>query len=402
MIEKSTIPFYIICLFAVIRTAITLSFFSTHGMFGYKFLELFGLLSSYGLIILFLICLSSFKFDKLFILISFFCIYTLLSLSWGSNLQETIRFLLPFVIFFAVRSALTSKDQVKLLAFLIILSFIIPIIGSSLLILMKKSLYLTVYQTGIDRYSGMYLKIHTLAHCMLIFFFIAAIYQRLGFRLPIKEKYINILFFFLSILALFNLYKSVTRTVWIGLIVFSSFYLIGKRKYLILLLCGSGLFFIVLLSSQLQSMLFDIIQPLQGQGQISNIGSGRLGGWTGMVMSFLNEPLEMQFLGLGIGSEVKSFFGGSHNDLMSLLISLGYLGLSMYLLIYVFVVFDIIKSKIDRVMKFIFLGIVFSVITMNFGSNSYLSRFELGQYFYLIIALFYILDNLCRKKQLAD
>ena len=304
---------------------------------------------------------------------------------------------MPFVIFLAVRSALTSNKQVKLLTFFLVLSFIIPITGSSLLILMKKSLYLTVYQTRVDRYSGMYSKIHTLAHCMLIFFFIVAIYHQLEFRLSIKEKYINILLIILSILALFNLYKSVTRTAWIGLIIFSSMYLIGKRKYILLLLCGGGLISILLLSSQFQSMLFDIIEPLQGQGQISDIGSGRLGGWSSMIISFLNEPLEMQFIGLGIGSEVKSFFGGSHNDLMSLLISLGYIGLSMYLLIYLFVILDIINSNVDRVMKFIFLGIVFSVITMNFGSNSYLSRFELGQFFYLIIGLFYITDNLYDK-----
>jgi hypothetical protein len=62
--------------------------------------------------------------------------------------------------------------------------------------------------------------------------------------------------------------------------------------------------------------------------------------------------------------------------------------------------YDIFYSPIDIKLKIIFIGILFSVIAMNFVSNSYIVRVELAQYFWLFMGIFYALnDNIKRTWQ---
>lgn len=383
------ISFAFLCIFVLLRPIFTTSFFAQHSLIGFTLLELFGMTSSYLLAIMIFFCLRRLRLDGVSILIIAFCCYVILTLFWGSNYRDGVRFLLPFVIFFSARSILEDDTQIKTIIVLLILGFMVPVVGSSLLIFMKKTLYMTVYQTGIDRYSGMYLKIHTLAHSMLVFIFMVVLFVHCKHSTSFREKVFLYSSYIIAVLAVYNIYKSVTRTVFVGLAIFTSIYLLGRRRYIVLL-CG---FIIVcstiFLSSNVQDMLFDIIEPLSGGGKIDDIGSGRIGGWENMLSLFLGSPIEKQILGIGIGNESKAFFGGSHNDLLSLLTSIGYIGFVMYFIIIFKVLFDIVTSKIDMIMKFIFFGIIVSILAMNFGSNSYLSRFELVQYFFLILAMFY-------------
>ena len=73
-----------------------------------------------------------------------------------------------------------------------------------------------------------------------------------------------------------------------------------------------------------------------------------------------------------------------------MLVSLGYIGFILYVSILLMFFIDIIFSNVDRIKKSIFVGILFSVIIMNFTSNSYISRFDLAQHFAFILALFFV------------
>ena len=395
--QKIEFSFVVLLVLLVLRSMITISFFAKRSVWGMSYLELYATLSTYVFFVLLLKNLRTIHFDKIFVSLFLIFCYALASVAWGSSFSQTLRFLFPYITFFSVSAVVKTKWQIKIISLVILFSFTIPIVGSSVLILMKKSLYMTIYLTGIERYTGMYLKIHTLAHCMLIFIFFVAVFYEVkidGFK---TEIWLDLALAFLTILALYNIYKTVTRTVLFGLIIFIFHYLVGKKKYVCLVIIAVGILTALLISGVVQKMLFDILEPLQGEMQVSKMGSGRIGGWQEILRIFFNKPIEIQFLGVGIGNEPGAFFGSSHNDLISLLFSLGYLGFAMHAVLYAIFVFDIFFSKVDREGKFVFLGVVISVLFMNFGSNSYLSRFELGQYLCVLLGLFYSYKNIKKE-----
>ena len=79
--------------------------------------------------------------------------------------------------------------------------------------------------------------------------------------------------------------------------------------------------------------------------------------------------------------------------------TLGILGLLLYTFILGNIVYDISTSNLDRELKYSYLALIIAVIFMNFASNSYLSRFELNQFFFFIIGIFYALRDLHVSKK---
>ena len=167
--RKYSIFFLILCAFSLLRPMVTISFFADNGFAGVSFLDLFSLGTSYLFIILILIHLKSVRIDGTDLVILLFCTYCFVSIFWGSAPQEVLRLILPAAAFFFVKFAVTEKWQIKQLLLLIIIGHIVPIVGSAVLISLGKSIYMTVYHTGIEMYTGMYSKIHTLGHSMFIF-----------------------------------------------------------------------------------------------------------------------------------------------------------------------------------------------------------------------------------------
>lgn len=359
-------------------------------------MEIFGIATSYLFILMIPLTVKKQKLDAPALLLFFFICYILLSCLWGATLRENFRFSLPFFMYFSARTVLTDKRQIKTMVGLGICGFILPIVGSFLLIMKGQSVSMEVYETGVIRYKGLYLKTHSFAHSMMVFIVLITIfYDTINTSL---RNYINKIclssFIIITAMALFNIYKSVTRTVFLGLGLFVSIYLAGRRKY-ILLFSLAGLAVLKLVtSSRVQELFFDIINPLTGKGSWRLMGSGRLGGWHDILYGFLNAPIEYFFLGVGIGNESRGTFGGAHSDWLSLFVSLGVIGVLFYSFFLVSLVLDILRSPLEKSTKSLYIAFVFSVITMNMASNSYLSRFDLGQFFFLILSTFYGMKNL--------
>jgi hypothetical protein len=252
----------------------------------------------------------------------------------------------------------------------------------------------TIYLTGLDRYDGLYLKIHTLAHSMFIFIFAFLFYITLT-KKELKGRKLFIFFlWFLCILAIFNLFKSYTRNVWIGLFILWIFYLLGRKNYILLATSLISLIVVAIVSSDFHTIFFDFIEPLSGQRELNDMGAGRFGLWSYYLDKFGSFTLGVKLMGVGIG-QAKVGFGISrgHNDLLSLLYTGGLIGLFLYLTLIFRIGYDIIKSFLDRQIKYLFLGFFCAVFFMNFASNGYLSRVEMGQYFYLIIGSFYVMED---------
>jgi O-antigen ligase len=258
----------------------------------------------------------------------------------------------------------------------------------------------TIYQTGLARYEGMYIKIHAFAHSMFIFIFMFLLFLTLKKNEKLSTKLYFYILYFLCFVAIFNLFKSYTRNVWIGLSIVWVFYLWGQKKRLILALSISVAAVVAIVSSDFKIIFFDFIEPLSGERHINSLGAGRLGMWTNVINLFNKLPLEVKLMGVGIG-EAKIGFGiaRGHNDFLSLLYSTGLIGLFFYITFLFRVGYDILKSRIGRKLKYLYLGFLFAVVFMNFASNSYLSRIEMSQYFYFVLGTFYFLSEKFNKSE---
>ena len=107
-------------------------------------------------------------------------------------------------------------------------------------------------------------------------------------------------------------------------------------------------------------------------------------------------------MGIGLGYEKfytrfkkeRYFIARSHNDFLGLLMTLGIIGFLLYIAILASCLRDVINSSLETRGKFFFFGFLISIIFMNFVSNSYLSRVQLSQVFWMFIGLFYIRDRI--------
>ena len=112
-------------------------------------------------------------------------------------------------------------------------------------------------------------------------------------------------------------------------------------------------------------------------------------------MAYSDYSLAQKIGGVGLGGEGEKIIGGkilvepSHNDYLTLFMTLGPIGLFLYLVIYLVLLRDIYFSNIPRLNKYWFLSVVISVLIMNFVSNGYVFRVELSQFFWLIMGIFY-------------
>lgn len=361
------------------------SIFNAIEISGISVNESFTLMTSYVFLILFCLYIKKVSIDIVSILLILYCTYLFLNVLWGGDIQEISRLTLPAIVFFITRIKLKDKYHLITCNKWAIIGFILPILISAYLIL-RNQVAMTVYWTGIDRYSGAYNTIHTLAHLMFIFLVLVLIFTSIA---KIQNKRLLVFLCALCCIALFDLGKTYTRNVFIGLYIFSVFYLLGKRNYKILLSITIFIVIMSIFSSTVHKMMYDFIGVMDGSRSIAYFGTGRFGLWNEFLVDLSMQPFEKIFLGVGV-----SYLGATHNDILGLLYNFGVVGVLLYLTLIVFILLDIINSNITRPFKFVFCGFIISVLFMNFASNSYISRVELSQYFFFILGLIYtIKDN---------
>ena len=177
-------------------------------------------------------------------------------------------------------SSINNPKLVDWLLILAIFGLAIPIIGSALLIAVGKGLEMKVYWTGLERYSGLYVGIHTLAHSSFLVFplFLLSI-ESDSIALSKNRKILVALYLFLMFFGAYCMLKSYTRTTWIGTFILINFYLFKKRKFSLLSIFYIDIFVFALTSIDLKKAFFDILEPLSTEKDIRTIGSSRFGIW---------------------------------------------------------------------------------------------------------------------------
>ena len=196
------------------------------------------------------------------------------------------------------------------------------------------------------------------------------------------------LYFVACILSIFNIYKSFTRTVYIGLYAFVMIYLVGLRRYIAVGICMLLALILISQSTKFEIIFFDIYDYFTGRQPIESVGSGRIGLWEDSIQKYSEYDFERKFLGRGFGRGHIV-----HNDILAQLSTSGIIGLILYLSILVGAFYEIFRSRLDRQLKLVYFAFVATVLLMNLVSNSYLSRFEAQQTFFFLLGIFFGLKD---------
>jgi O-antigen ligase len=355
-------------------------------------LEIFVIIISYALILPILINVRRFELDLISFLILIFCFYIGCSIFLGADIGEVARLALPFIVFFAVRSIVENSKQINVLIFTFTIGYIILLIVSAILVFKGASIAKIEIHTQFERYRGVFLRIHVFAYTALLFSFLYAFILR---HFKIQNRGIHWILRFSLLVSIFCLYKTHTRTAIVGFIIFWIIYLWGQKKtyfigFLIVLFSVGVLY---------QDKAERIFWKTPEQRDLDRATSGRLTLWKENLSIFSNYDLGSKIFGSNPANNKEVLSKDKnplkvHGDYLALLLKTGILGLLLYLSIFATLLKDIYKSGLDKRGKFVFYGIVITVMAMNCVSNAYVHRPELSHFFWFIMGLFYIIEKI--------
>jgi hypothetical protein len=385
--NPAMIGVWIIAAFLFFRP-ITVSF---HHIGSISILDLYGIAISYLVLLGIIFNLKRVRLDLTAGLILFYMFYCLMNFAWGGTYRDIIRTILPFLPFFLTRAVTDEQNCTKFL-WILGLGYVIPIAGSVMMILLGLS-ETVITGSMIERQSGLSSGTHTLGHLMLFFSFAYALYLLLEKGRTFQKLIMSALF----IGSLLCIYKTVTRTVILGGIVFWLLHLAfwNKKIFLFLLIacCAVGIWKFDTLKKIITQE--DHVSQVRHSKEIdiNAASSGRIWIWQHNLKLYAEQPGTRQILGVGLGNELEVIPGsnkrwaGSHNDYMSLLITGGAIGLSLHLMIYAALIFSFFSAGVSFQLRMFFLSMLASVLLMNFVSNSYIVRFQMAQLFWFLMGL---------------
>lgn len=345
----------------------------------------------YASLLLLFLSFFSIKWDLISFAILLFCCYAIASLSWGSNLNNLLQLILPFIGYIAVVTFTKDISSAKKIITALIVGYTIPIIGSAILMFADRSISTKVYGSGVLRQCGLYVDFHPAAHAMVLFSFAYAIF--LTFKNDIRHiyQYIFHSFFFLSIYCLYHTY------VRNGLLAFLLFWMFcmfrwNKRYFLIFLIVLIGLGFWQ--SSTVQSVFWKA-DTWDRERNLDTASSGRIMLWTHNLNLFIEMPFSKKLMGSGLGSESDRVIGrddeiwSSHNDYIALLMTLGVVGLLLYVSIFAFLFYEIIFFSKNSITQTVYLSAILVCLCTSMVTNGYVFRFESSQTFWIIMGCAY-------------
>ena len=113
--------------------------------------------------------------------------------------------------------------------------------------------------------------------------------------------------------------------------------------------------------------------------------------WSHNLNLFYDMPFYKKMMGSGLGSEADKVIGredeiwSAHNDYIALLMSLGVIGLLLYILIFIFLLLDTFNYSKNNRTQAIVLSAIFASISTSMVTNGYPYRFEAHQTFWIIM-----------------
>lgn len=393
--------FFLLQLFAFLRPILFIEL--DMKILGLNLLEL-------GAIILFLLLVMSFLFnaimtktivlssvDLLILVYIFWCLVIYAIYIDIADLGETAKLIIPPFTYIVVKNVLSSREEYLKVIGLSIYGHTIPVVGSIALIATGQGVQKVSYWTGLARYEGVYAGPHTLSHSMVFLLMMMFVYYVISSRVaeygkPHMTSFRKFMFFSLVALALVAMASSRVRTTILGLIVFIAIVVYIKNRKLFMVGSGVLLAGAIISAPVVVPILFvDLQKVMEGEWGIEKLGSGRPRIWAGNIQEFSNLSIDRQLAGVGIGNRIgvtEEVFDGdafrnSHNDFLEIMVQTGIVGLIIYLALLIAIYKKI--QRMEEETRFVFKAIFFAVLVMNFSSNSYISRFGLGQMLFFLL-----------------
>jgi O-antigen ligase len=330
-----------------------------------------------------------------------------------SHIKDAAKFVLPFITYFVLKNVIMDVRSYARYLKMMLVGFALPILASTYLIVQGKGLYTVLFWNNLARYCGVYTNPHNLGHCMALYLMSLILYgvicSEYDELVPIlKQRLFFIFSCTISVFAFYCLYKSYVRTCFLGFLFFVYFYLFRVNKRLLALLSMFIGIVAILSAAVLYTIFFDMVDGAKGRDK-NQFGSGRPAIWMHNVEEFASQPLDGILAGVGVGninSHIKARkreqvgdMLNSHNDYLDVLAQTGVIGLFLFLALQ-FCLLQKIRLLRGKE-RYIFLGLFLTVCFMNFVSNSYVSRFGLGQMFYAVLAYIELPEHKIRRLQAA-
>ena len=383
-----------------------MSMFVDVTVFGFVFADIATMVFTLGLIVLFIMSsmensqakpMSTIeKWMGLYILWS-----TLASLYHLDivDFRTYIKWILPLLTYMVMRRSISDRFQYQRLLVFMVIGFSVPVVLSAYKTVSGLGLHRAIYWTGLERYQGVYAKVHDLAHNMglfiivltLLYFITNGEFLKKG-KMYRKGRILAIACMIL--LALYDMYSAQVRTVYVGIVLFGMVVLYLHSKKGLAIYIAAGVITVMLFSATIYTIFFDVIDAVEGkQGPVA-AGSGRFEIWSYNLGVYSQLSLPEKIIGVGIGykygtADWKSIKPGqelvydSHNDWLTVLMGTGPPGLIFMLGIYWSLYARI--RQLHGGEKAAYLAFYISVVAMNIASNSYLTRFPLAQMFYMLV-----------------
>ena len=367
-------------------------------VFGLNFLEFFAVISFVFLILLALANAGRFKLtitDAFIVAFVLWCGGAFFVYLEKAQVADLAKFLIPFLSYLILRNSIHSREQfLRLLWVMIVAASCITIVTAAL-IASHKGIYKQDFWTGIYRFTGVYPNPHDFGHSMTFMLMLLVIYVTLWSttmdrKIPVWRV---LLISVTAILGLYCLYKSYVRTAYIGLLIFGMIYLFLLNKKLFVLAAAGVSVLVVGLWSVWSLIFYDVVHVYQGKRDADRIASGRPFIWKHNLEIFEKLTFDRKIAGVGIGNRSHVLGArnsirndnvwNSHNDFLDVMMQTGIVGLIIFMIIQLLLLRWITRLRgRDRCA---FLAFFIAVAAMNFASNSYVTRFALGQSFYMVI-----------------
>ena len=350
------------------------------------FRDFYAIVFGYIFLLYILITASKVTIDRTGFLILLFIIFCGMSFAWGTHqFRDFSKLTLPFVFFFYTRTCILEKDKIDSFFKFYIIGFFIPLILSTICIVLGLNIQAVEFLSKVPRHSGVYNGAHTLAYQMSFFSFVFCYNLFLSDN---KNRNIKIFCWIMFIFTVFCLFKSYTRTAYIGFVLFWGIFFFGNnRKYFYILAM-----ILVIIGTLFSYQLSNIFLKQKGEADLNVASSGRIEIWEAYSSSFIDSSFPEKVLGKGIGWKVPGT-PGAHNEFLQLLIENGLVGLFLYASILISILIDIFSCRNVKI-KYFFGGILIPLIIMSFGSNVIISFFELSILLWIFMGFFYNLNEM--------
>ncbi len=352
--------------------------------------------------------------NRFFILYIIFCFWCLISIFYSVNKQISVadffRVFSPIMFYILIFNEIKEKKHIRLIILIIILSSVFPIFYG---------FYQFFSHTGFVRHGIM--RINSTFMFPNSFGFYLALINLITFNQISLERRKQVKTFLSFVLALSSicLILTGTRTAFIGFLIglLAYIFLSFRGKYILYILyIFPWICFILLTQHQIEERLFQPIKslfifqkkksylvttklPKEKELWEMDTWEWRLYYWRNYVLkTYLKRPI----LGYGIGTSKLAISQNTqlkealipHNDYLRLLLEIGIIGFSLYIISFVFLLFDFFKYFLDS-RKFEYkcyyaatIAVIICFLIIMFADNIILSNTFLW-YLFSIVAVTY-------------